>query len=824
MTEVDADGAYDSVLEPGMAGVKVILTDDAGRTRTASTDADGTAVFTPPVSGQEAGRYRVQAVNPAPDALAPAVAGEGSGPAVIRSVTGTVDVSDGKDVTYTTGFWEPGVYCQENPTLVTCNLAKGDATGKNGLVSFAGEFTNTSPGGTFTKLTDNTAQQSVFGIGTDRTGNVYMGTLVKRHAEYGPAGPVNAVYRYNKESRQVSTFVTLPGTLTAHSSGGYLHDDAVYGRVGREGLGDVDLSGDGRTLYAVDLNDSRLYTVPVQGSGDAVTAGEPKAYEIPRPADCTGDWHPYGLGVRGKRVLVGGVCGAESTVTADVPWGDPAKLTAHVQAFDGSGFRELFRQRMNYPRGCAYRSGATPGPGVCDDSTTVGQVLSGRWEAWNERVPERSASFVSAPQPILSNIEIADNGDLVFGFRDRFADMQGHRTYRYGTTNDLVTAMTAGDVLRVCASSTGYVAESDGKCGALTGKLPGSGLGPGGGAFYDDVTVLFTGRPARHDQVDEGATVLQPYRKKLWGTVYDPYTDQTFEQGVRRWDSEKGAVEGNLTFGSQNDATLFGKANGLADLELLCDQAPAQIGDLVWFDTDGDGVRDPSEPPVAGVKVTLSPRGGGDPITVTTGADGTYRVGTAQGLKPDTTYDIVFDAGAADTAGLPGSPASRELRWTTRLAGGDPLADSDVDAGGRTVWTVGPPGHVHHGIDAGLIHPPDLRLTVRKKDAKTGAPLAGAVFELWRETNGTDGLQTTGTDRDTRQDAGCATDGSGRCAFRQLPPGEYYLRETAVPEGYVLPRRPVWGPYTLSSPNDAQGDGLVVTLTNERGEPCKGKC
>ncbi|WP_405677360.1 choice-of-anchor A family protein [Streptomyces sp. NBC_01511] len=118
----------------------------------------------------------------------------------------------------------------------------------------------------------------------------------------------------------------------------------------------------------------------------------------------------------------------------------------------------------------------------------------------------------------------------------------------------------------------------------------------------------------------------------------------------------------------------------------------------------------------------------------------------------------------------------------------------------------------------------DSTIKVAKTDAKNGKPLAGAVFELWRESNGITGLQTrpTGTvPPDSRTGPGCSTDRAGLCVFDDLPLGSYYLRETAVPEGYVLPANPVKGPYVITEQN--AGETVTVKIANKRGEPGKGK-
>lgn len=64
--------------------------------------------------------------------------------------------------------------------------------------------------------------------------------------------------------------------------------------------------------------------------------------------------------MRGKRVLVGGVCGAENTVTRKAPWGDPSQVTSHVYEFSEGSFHPLFHTAMNYPRGCVYRFTGLP--------------------------------------------------------------------------------------------------------------------------------------------------------------------------------------------------------------------------------------------------------------------------------------------------------------------------------------------------------------------------------------------------------------------------------------------------------------------------------
>ncbi|MFD9719265.1 SpaA isopeptide-forming pilin-related protein [Streptomyces sp. NPDC059076] len=123
-----------------------------------------------------------------------------------------------------------------------------------------------------------------------------------------------------------------------------------------------------------------------------------------------------------------------------------------------------------------------------------------------------------------------------------------------------------------------------------------------------------------------------------------------------------------------------------------------------------------------------------------------------------------------------------------------------------------------------IVTPQQGKIKIRKIDKKNGDPLAGAVFELWEETNGIAGLQTRASDTtpaDTEIGNSCTTDQAGACTFAGLPTGEYYVLETDAPDGYRLPADPVSGPYEITADNVDQP--ITVTVTNKRSEPGKGK-
>lgn len=273
--------------------------------------------------------------------------------------------------------------------------------------------------------------------------------------------------------------------------------------------------------------------------------------------------------------------------------------------------------------------------------------------------------------------------------------------------------------------------------------------------------------------------------------------------------------KGGLRLNPPGTVAPFGKGASMGDLEVLCDQAPLQIGNRVWYDPERKGIQNPGQRPVVGATVHLYDESGKLVGTTKTSERGEYYFDDSNvtgGLKPRTKYTIRLDNPADYAKGGP------LYQWvpTDADVGDNHFIDSkgivprDAKFPERAL-TTGGPGENDHTYDFGFRQQEGvLRLVKHDQDGK---PLAKAKFQLWKETNGSDGLQTTGAEPDTPVDKPCMTGADGICQGVGAP-GTYYWQEVSPPAGYAVPDVAVFGPLVLTSDNlDA---GVSVTAVNQR--------
>nr|WNW40301.1 SdrD B-like domain-containing protein [Streptomyces sp. Li-HN-5-13] len=763
---VDESGTWSPALEPGLAGVTVTLTGEDGGVRTGVTAADGTVTLKP-AKDTASGKYRVDVVNPQPGVLYPAFAareGLAGAPDKLSSNEEFVDLSAGKQAVLTTGLWNPSDYCQRNAPLATaCQPASTEPAGGRTLVSFPYQA-RTSNGGAaqVTDLSTATDTGTVFGLAWNRDDQrLFSSALAKAGTRYGPGGP-GAIYVTDPAKKTTALFATVPNAGTTAHDG---DDGSFLAAPGKESLGGLKLTEDGRDLYVVNLHDRRLYRY----DATAPTASAPKAvYAIPA-AGCPSadDWRPYGLGMQDGVGYVGGVCSGQST-------GKITDLRAVVLPFDpatGAFKAAVLDQPLDYPRQRATPWATDP---VCQGAGWF--PWTDGWPVDGQGRPCAGKGFAE-PEPELGEIGFETDGSMLLAFRDRLAD-------RISGANLTAPVWAGGDLGKACKSGATYVLDANEGCGITTR----------GGKFFDVHRVT-----TYHPNAAYAGLALSRVEDSIATAGVDP-DNTTYGYGPM-FTRRDGTVDPGfgLRLNDKAHPATFGKGASIGDLEVLCDRAPLQIGNRVWYDPERSGQQLPQQQPVPGATVHLYDADGKLVGTTKTTARGEYYfddTNVTGGLKPRTGYTVRLD-NPADYA--EGGPLHH---WTPAKA----------DARGQyaeQALTTGGPGQDDHSFDFGFSRQQGaLRLVKHDQDGK---PLPGAVFQLWRESNGTDGLQTDGAKPDAKVGDPCTTGEDGTCT-EQADLGTYYWQEVSPPKGYQAPEQPVLGPLVL---DDAHLDaGLTTTAVN----------
>jgi hypothetical protein len=730
--DYNGNGIYDisgstsaPAIDAGIAGVTVTAYDPNNLACGTATTSLGTPAVqgTYKLSINGTGPYRIEFTNLPPGYLpsgtgtdSDAIATAGTSP----STAGTTEqfIPDQTIEGINLGLNHPSDYCQNNPLVCVPEHFQTSSNVNGGaLETFPYDYSSDMDGnltGSWISQPSRTTPGpldpkniafvndvgSLYGVAWNPYANaVYTSAFVKRYVKLGALSgeSTGAIYVKNNPAATLPTaslYVDLnalfPGAAGTNphpaSTTNWSLDTATNAAVGKVGLGDLEISQDGSTLYVVNLFDRRLYTIPTSGP---LTTGTIQSYPIPTSinlptASCsTKDVRPFALGRDGGgRIYVGAVCSAEST-------GNPAFLQAYVWYFNTMShtFTLVAANTMNYQR--TYSSTNT--------------INNHPWSA-------TPASL--APQLMLSDIEF-DRGDMVLGFRDK----NGDETSSNG-------GFSIGEILRACkGGALGWTFENNGTCG---GVGPTTGLfnnGLGGGEFYHE---------ENGEQKGEGLVggLLQvPGFNHVMTTSFDAVAYESSgspapnynTNGVHRYNNTTGALNGAYDIYIGGQAGTFAKANGVGDIEALCDLAPIEIGNRVWNDANGNGTQDAGEMGIPGVTVHLFK--GNLPVTgasAVTDANGEYYFSSAAGvsttnrkysiaISPSTAYEIRLD----DPANFAGGGPLNGLSSTTANVGTNDSIDSDAsDVNGPLgspggtfpviTLTTGGPGANDHTFDVGF--------------------------------------------------------------------------------------------------------------------------
>lgn len=224
---------------------------------------------------------------------------------------------------------------------------------------------------------------NVNGVAYDqRRHHVYVAASHKVLTAFGPGG-TGAIYQVDLNTGSVAEFARLAAGPDHHSD--VFRDRGAGTWVGRTSLGDIDVDDTSSSLFAVNLEDRRIYRFSLEdghamGSFAHGAAAEPWAPNA----------RPFGLGFRDGWVFHGVV---DSRENPNLPGG----LAGYVyrSRADGTDMRQVLRVDLTYGRNVA-------------------------WRAWAD-FPE--SQFPTPAQPTIADIEFRSNGDLILGIGDRARDM-----------------------------------------------------------------------------------------------------------------------------------------------------------------------------------------------------------------------------------------------------------------------------------------------------------------------------------------------------------------------------------------------------------------
>lgn len=337
--------------------------------------------------------------------------------------------------------------------------------------------------------------------------------------------------------------VGLPSTPNSPSM-----DAPAFNAVAKRGLGDIEITPDGATLYAVNLFDNTLLVINTATK----TLVRPPV-PITDPGCSNGDWKPWALKYYNGTLYVGGLCTAETS-------NNTADLHAYMYEYDGStSFTDVFN----------FNLGAIGDRGRANSFTGIDAIWQPWVTGWNDPDLQTVVGTLSPTspdltyaQPIFSDIEFLDNGDLVMGFLDRLGLQMGNQNYTPVNTA-LYQGVSAGDIMYACSDGAGgWILEQQASGCSTASMGSGASSSLGGEYFVGDTYQTI------HEETSFGALAYLPTSNTIVSTGYDPL--QLNSGGIYWLNTVDGTKSSDLEIYNTTDQGSAWKAVGLGDVEYLC--------------------------------------------------------------------------------------------------------------------------------------------------------------------------------------------------------------------------------------------------------------
>jgi uncharacterized repeat protein (TIGR01451 family) len=699
---------------------------------------------------------------------------------------------------------------------------------------------------------------------------LFAAAYTRRFTSFGPGG-AGAVYAYDFATGSWGgrPIITVPDAGWERTVRADQFDADAIAHVGRSGLGDIEISPDGRELFVVNIAARRIErydltaSPPARRAPIAIDDGVPDAddaldavwaqyrgaawYSERQERGARADTVPFALEFSplatpdGPALVLGltdtmGRAVAEDGAAA--PSGYPA---VHVVTYALNGTQaQRWSWSLSQPLDAPGIGDRMDGSFISDlwrsnDLPSSRRPYSGRglrgWNPWHNNLaamPGTSLVGLGAtifyPQPLLADIEFSDGGRRMFlALRDRTGDQVMAAEAPPGQ----FTAIAQGDTLAYRLSGGAWALQSPGRpSDPVNLRAAAEAVRPAPSDFFNDNLHSFAPQSApAHIENHGGALATLPLRPG--GPDELLATTRLFgerESGVGFYSHDGGRWISNRLALVTASPYAGGKAATLGDLEALCTYA--FVTGRVWDDRDGDGRQDSGEPPLANVRLELFFGHPASPSAAAALTDdqGRYRFA----VPPNTALRIRVAAGEF-------APGTGRLFGYRLAPGNAPGVEDTLDSDAAQLW-----GYVEFAGsraapfagDTGqaLVTPTREQELTHVDLGLTSLPAAAAIGDrVWVDGDG-DGIQDAGEAglplaelRGMQVALQPSPDialsitspavewtGDGGYLFRNVPPGIYRVVFAGVPPGYAVSPHRAGGGANDTADSDVEPAGLAT--------------